>query len=154
VKHGFESGSLSGRRMAALPAGLARPPHSSSRQEVSGIVSRWSLRSGVSGSNTPPSGRRRRHKISPRGFTLAAGLLVSCSTAPATQQSRKELLEKATTGMREMNRENPEAGAFASKGSGYAIFPEVTTGGLVFGGAYGRGVVYERGQHIGYADLR
>ncbi len=76
------------------------------------------------------------------------------STAPATQESRKELLEKAITAMTEMNREHPEAGAFASKGSGYAIFPEVTKGGLVFGGAYGRGVVYERGQHIGYADMR
>ncbi len=76
------------------------------------------------------------------------------STAPATQESRKKLLEKAITAMTEMNREHPEAGAFASKGSGYAIFPEVTKGGLVFGGAYGRGVVYERGQHIGYADMR
>jgi lipid-binding SYLF domain-containing protein len=88
------------------------------------------------------------------GFTLAAGVLVGCSTAPATQESRKELLEKATTAMTEMNREHPEAGAFASKGSGYAIFPEVTKGGLGFGGAYGRGVVYERGQHIGYADMK
>ena len=88
------------------------------------------------------------------GLALAAGLLVSCSMAPSTQESRNELLEKATATMREMNRENPEVEAFASKGTGYAVFPEVTKGGLVFGGAYGRGVVYERGQHIGYADMR
>ena len=88
------------------------------------------------------------------GLALAAGLLVSCSTAPSTQESRNELLEKATATMREMNRENSEVEAFASKGTGYAVFPEVTKGGLVFGGAYGRGVVYERGQHIGYADMR
>jgi hypothetical protein len=29
----------------------------------------------------------------------------------------------------------------------------MTKGGLVVGGAYGRGAVYEQGQHIGYADL-
>ena len=88
------------------------------------------------------------------GFTVAAVLLVSCSTAPVTQESQNELLEKATATMREMNRENPEVEAFAGKGTGYAVFPEVIKGGLVFGGAYGRGVVYERGQHIGYADMR
>ena len=87
-------------------------------------------------------------------FTLTAGLLVSCSTAPVTQESRNELHEKATATMREMKQENPEVEALASKGTGYAVFPEVTKGGLVFGGAYGRGVVYERGQPIGYADMR
>jgi lipid-binding SYLF domain-containing protein len=89
-----------------------------------------------------------------RGFTLAAGLLVSCSTAPVAQENRNELLEKATATTREMNRENLEVEVFASKGSGYGVFPKVTKGGLVFGGAYGRGVVYEGGQHIGYADMR
>jgi lipid-binding SYLF domain-containing protein len=33
------------------------------------------------------------------------------------------------------------------------FFPEITKGGLIVGGASGRGVVYEKGQHIGYADL-
>ncbi|HEX2932061.1 MAG TPA: YSC84-related protein, partial [Candidatus Binatia bacterium] len=31
--------------------------------------------------------------------------------------------------------------------------PEITKGGFVVGGAGGKGVVYEKGQHIGYADL-
>jgi lipid-binding SYLF domain-containing protein len=39
------------------------------------------------------------------------------------------------------------------KSHGFALFPGVTKGGLVIGGGYGHGVVYERGQHIGYADL-
>ena len=41
----------------------------------------------------------------------------------------------------------------ARKSHAFAFFPEITKGGLVFGGAYGRGVVYERGQLIGYADV-
>jgi lipid-binding SYLF domain-containing protein len=84
---------------------------------------------------------------------LMAGWLVSCSTAPPTAETRNELREQATATMKEMNREDPSVESFAGKGYGYALFPEVAKGGLVFGGAYGRGVVYEQGQLIGYADL-
>ncbi len=37
--------------------------------------------------------------------------------------------------------------------AGYAIFPNVGKGGLVFGGAHGRGLVYEKGKLIGSASL-
>ena len=47
----------------------------------------------------------------------------------------------------------PGLGALLQKGYGYALFPDVGKAGLGVGGAYGRGVVYERGQHIGYSDL-
>jgi lipid-binding SYLF domain-containing protein len=86
-------------------------------------------------------------------LTLVTGLLNSCSTAPATPEGRDELLQQATATMSEMSREDPGVDELARKSYGYALFPEVTKGGLVFGGAYGRGVVYEQGQHIGYADL-
>lgn len=86
-------------------------------------------------------------------LALTADLLAGCSTAPPTRESRNELLEQATATMKEMSRVDPGVEALAQKGYGYALFPEVTKGGLVFGGAYGRGVVYEQGQHIGYADL-
>ena len=33
------------------------------------------------------------------------------------------------------------------------MFPRIVKGGLGVGAAYGRGVVYEEGEHIGYADL-
>jgi ABC transporter substrate binding protein len=55
--------------------------------------------------------------------------------------------------MSEMSREDPGLDELVRRGYGYALFPEISKGGLVFGGAYGRGVVYEQGQHIGYADL-
>lgn len=88
-----------------------------------------------------------------RFCALAAGVLLSCSTAPSTEEGRDELIQKATATLREWNRLDPGVEEFARKGYGYALFPEVNKGGLVFGGAYGRGVVYEQGQHIGYADL-
>jgi lipid-binding SYLF domain-containing protein len=86
-------------------------------------------------------------------LTLVAGLMVSCSTAPSTPGGRDVLLQQATTTMGEMNREDPGLDELTKKGYGYALFPEIAKGGLVFGGGYGRGVVYEQGQHIGYADL-
>jgi lipid-binding SYLF domain-containing protein len=84
---------------------------------------------------------------------LVAGLLISCSTAPSTQEGQDELLQRAAATLREMSIEDPGLDELARRSYGYAVFPEVAKGGLVFGGAYGRGVVYEQGQHIGYADL-
>ncbi len=110
--------------------------------------------------------RRRMHQEPRRGgrcvrwitravvaLALFPGWLVGCTTAPPTTESRNELLEQATATMSDMNRVDPGLEALARKGHGYAVFPEVTKGGLVFGGAYGRGVVYEQGKYIGYADL-
>ncbi len=86
-------------------------------------------------------------------FILAGSLLIGCSTAPTTQEGRQELVEQATATLREMGQEDPGVESLSRRGYGYALFPEVTKGGLVFGGGYGRGVVYEQGQHIGYASL-
>ena len=47
----------------------------------------------------------------------------------------------------------PGPGRTVQRGYGYALFPDVGKAGLGVGGAYGRGVVYERGQPIGYSDL-
>ncbi len=37
--------------------------------------------------------------------------------------------------------------------AGYVVFPNVGKGGLVFGGAHGNGLVFEKGQLIGRASL-
>jgi lipid-binding SYLF domain-containing protein len=84
---------------------------------------------------------------------LATGLLLSCSTGPATKEEKDTLLKQAAASRQEWNKLAPGVEAFAKKGYGYALFPEITKGGAGIGGAYGRGVVYEHGQHIGYADL-
>jgi lipid-binding SYLF domain-containing protein len=80
-------------------------------------------------------------------------LLVGCSTAPTTVAERDELVQKAQAERAEWTRLDPGIEALAKKSQGLAFFPEITKGGLGIGGAYGRGVVYEQGQHIGYADV-
>jgi lipid-binding SYLF domain-containing protein len=84
---------------------------------------------------------------------IVAGLLVGCATAPATRTEREELLTEATAALQQMRTADPTVGDLIRTGYGYAIFPKVTKGGLGVGGAYGRGVVYEQGRHVGYSDL-
>lgn len=86
-------------------------------------------------------------------LALATGALASCSTAPATSTEKDELTRKAQAERQEWNQIDPSMEAFAKKAYGFAFFPEVTKGGLGIGGAYGRGVVFEQGQQIGYADV-
>ena len=86
-------------------------------------------------------------------LTVVAGLLGSCATAPASREDKAALVAEATSRWQQMSTEDPALGALVKQGYGYALFPNVGKGGLVVGGAYGRGVVYERGQHIGYSDL-
>jgi lipid-binding SYLF domain-containing protein len=52
-----------------------------------------------------------------------------------------------------MTTEDPSLNAFLQSSYGYALFPHAGKAGLVVGGAYGRGVVYERGQFAGYSDI-
>src|SRR5262245_59321108 len=79
-----------------------------------------------------------------------AGRLQHRATSP---EGRERLIERGATALREWNAEVPGIEAFARQSHGYAIFPGVGKGGLGVGLAYGRGVVYAQGQHIGYADV-
>ena len=86
-------------------------------------------------------------------LTVVAGLLGSCATAPASREDKAALVAAATSRWQQMSTQDPAVGALLQQGYGYSLFPQVDKGGLGVGGAYGRGVVYERGQHIGYSDL-
>src|SRR4030095_17043517 len=87
-------------------------------------------------------------------MSLVAGLLGSCATAPASPEDKAALVTEARTRLQQMQTEDPSLGALLQKGYGYSLFPNVGKGGLVVGGAYGRGVGYERGQHTRYSDLK
>jgi len=84
---------------------------------------------------------------------LTTGLVVGCSTAPTTSAERDALTQKALAERDLWIKADPGIEAFAKKSEGFAFFPEITKGGLGVGGAYGRGVVYEQNQQIGYADV-
>ena len=79
--------------------------------------------------------------------------VVQQQDCPKVIAERDELHRKADAEHQEWNKLDPGLEALAKKSYGFAFFPEITKGGLVVGGAYGRGVVYEHGQPIGYADV-
>jgi lipid-binding SYLF domain-containing protein len=47
-----------------------------------------------------------------------------------------------------------ESGAFFAKAYGYALFPNVGSGAVGIGGAYGKGRVYVGGHLVGYTDMK
>jgi lipid-binding SYLF domain-containing protein len=86
-------------------------------------------------------------------LALVIGIMVACSTTPATQEGKDDLVRQAAAVLTAWSQEVPGVESFARGSYGYALFPEIAKGGIGLGGGYGRGVVYAHGQHIGYADL-
>jgi lipid-binding SYLF domain-containing protein len=46
-----------------------------------------------------------------------------------------------------------KSGAYFGKSYGYAVFPTIGKGGMVVGGAYGKGRVYEKGRYVGDTSM-
>ena len=85
-------------------------------------------------------------------FALALAT-VGCNTAPKNQGQKDALRAEADAAVERMTAQDPSLRNFINGAHGYAVFPNIGKGGLIVGGTYGRGVVYEQGEFIGYADL-
>ena len=113
-------------------------------------------------------------------LALTCGLLASCGGAESVEQSptasaktvekkpekgsednapkgESELEQKAHATIVMFKQTDPEMEKFFDESKGYAVFPKIAKGGLIVGGASGKGVVYERGTFgtkiIGYSTL-
>lgn len=86
---------------------------------------------------------------------VVAGVVVlgGCSTAPKGDEKKAALTHDVKDSLAKAKAADPTLGGFIDKAYGYAFFPSVGKGGLVVGGAYGRGEVYEQGKMVGYCDL-
>ena len=85
-------------------------------------------------------------------LTVVAGWLVGCATAPSSRADKEALLAEAASTLRRLRAEHPGVDLIVQHYS-YALFPTVTKGALVIGGARSQGVVYAQGRHVGYSDL-
>jgi lipid-binding SYLF domain-containing protein len=80
-------------------------------------------------------------------------VLASCQAMP-DRDERVELRDNSKLELKHMIEKDPELEPLLKESAGYAIFPEVGKGGLLFGGAFGRGTVYDRGGgFLGYATV-
>jgi lipid-binding SYLF domain-containing protein len=90
--------------------------------------------------------------ISISALTLLVALS-GCATAPRTEAKREDLKTSAFDAFNQMKSDDGGLHGFVSKSHGYVVFPHVGKGGAIIGGSYGRGIVYEKGAAIGYADI-
>lgn len=82
--------------------------------------------------------------------SLALG---ACATAPRSVQGKADIEQDASVALARVQRTNPSVMDILQQADGYAVFPRVGKGGAGVGGAYGKGVLYERGVAVGYCDL-
>jgi lipid-binding SYLF domain-containing protein len=80
-------------------------------------------------------------------------VLAACSTAPATKESKSDIEKDAAAALSKAKASDPTLANVLNSAAGYAVFPSVGKGCAGLGGAYGKGVLYERGKAIGYCDL-
>ncbi len=86
-------------------------------------------------------------------FSVIALVIAGCETAPKTPEAKTSLHDETQAALTQMKAKDPSLQDLLNRSYGYAIFPSVGKGGLVVGGAYGRGEVYQQGQFVGYSDL-
>jgi lipid-binding SYLF domain-containing protein len=86
---------------------------------------------------------------------VVAGLAISggCATAPSTRAERQSLQQNADATLGEMIARDPALRDVTRGALAYAVFPSVGKGGVLVGGAYGRGILYEAGAPTGYVSL-
>src|SRR5437762_1683927 len=87
-------------------------------------------------------------------LALAGFVFCGCSSEPPESSSDKAALHDDAYGsVGQMEEKDTSLRSFIQSSAGYVIFPSVGKGGLIIGGAYGKGEVYRAGQFIGYAEL-
>ncbi len=86
---------------------------------------------------------------------LVAGLvfMVGCTTAPRSDEGKAVIENKAAAAVAKAQTSDPTLTNVFSTSAGYAVFPTVGKGAAGIGGAYGKGVLFERGIAVGYCDL-
>jgi lipid-binding SYLF domain-containing protein len=92
------------------------------------------------------------HSIKLPIFTLFLSLIIS-STTYSQAGWNPELDSDCKEAISEMKKDAPKLDSYFSKAYGYAIFPKITKAGLGFGGAGGKGIVYQGGKATGESKL-
>lgn len=83
---------------------------------------------------------------------LLAGLVIS-GQAAAQEAKYRKIQGDVEEAIRAFKKADPGLEQTFKSAAGYAVFPNVGKGGLVFGGAHGLGYVYEADKLIGYASM-
>ncbi len=83
----------------------------------------------------------------------AALLFAACAHAPKSAGARSELEYQARQTLAQMTQHDAGLQGLLDRSAGYVVFPAVYQGGFIVGGGAGKGVVFEHGQVVGFAEL-
>lgn len=81
---------------------------------------------------------------------------ISCTTGPGGRNAlvsnadARKIENKSRSAIERLYRSNPKARTLANHAEGVLVFPDIVKGGLVLGGAYGDGALYQRNRPTGY----
>jgi lipid-binding SYLF domain-containing protein len=90
------------------------------------------------------------------GGLIAALLFNSCASGPggttgmSVDASASKIRNESTSALNQLYAANPKARQLGQSAKGVLVFPSVTKGGLIAGGAYGRGTLFQNGRVAGY----
>ncbi|GMV26570.1 MAG: hypothetical protein AMXMBFR58_26010 [Phycisphaerae bacterium] len=79
--------------------------------------------------------------------------LSGCQTEPKSQEEKSSLESDARAALDGFRNADSGLQKELDRAAGYAVLPDVGKAGLLVGGSYGKGVVYENGVMVGYCDL-
>lgn len=77
-----------------------------------------------------------------------------CSVAPEKPEGQAVLSVQVNEALAIFKEKDPSIDKFFKQSYGYTVMPKVFKGAFLLGGAYGKGEVYEKGQMVGYCDMK
>jgi len=88
-------------------------------------------------------------------LTIATvAILAGCATKPAMKSDQYNLEAQANQTLRQMRSVDPRIDDVVHDAYAYAVFPDVGKAGVAAaGGAFGRGILYEQGQAVGFVKI-
>ena len=88
------------------------------------------------------------------GLLVVMGVLSGCTVAPKSVESKDVLSAEVDEAIAVMKIKDPDIDRFFQRSYGYAVLPKIFKGAFVLGGAYGKGIVYQQGQMVGYCNMK
>jgi lipid-binding SYLF domain-containing protein len=79
--------------------------------------------------------------------------LNACSTAPRSTEGKADIRQDSDGAVVKAKANDPTMTKVFNDAHGSAVFPKVGKGAVGVGGAYGKGVLFQDGQVVGYCDV-
>ena len=85
---------------------------------------------------------------------LVSAIMIICVFSVSAQTDKEAKLEsKSLEAIEKFKEKNWEMNSIFENSYGYAVFPSIGKGGVVIGGAHGKGILYQNGEAVGDAKM-